>query len=802
MDDGSASPGTSPDDDRDLRSLDDTAADPRSFGPVTRILVRAAAADPRDLVARFDRVLYATIGFFVCFFGVYGTVALYVFFSRAGSASDGSTDLHVAVIVAAALLVAIAITLFDRSVVAQVNSALESMRPRNVRAHGDPEEGADETFLHPASKVTWKPVAGRVLIAFVIGFFATQAFEILLFSSSIEDQRVRDKRAQVEKVLASRQEDREDAQRLYESTVQRLKGIQDTARANSRKARHGQRGNCRPGTNCAQDLAESRRAGQALKELREPFHPDSEESIAVKEQQDLLNELTKAPRAVLAREPQDPLQDFSSLMRFLRGEPLAAVYYLALLVILMALDLAAILLKYTLARDSEYERRQALRQRARWRATADAAADSERVTRLRRATTAARAVSAEKVRHEEEEIRQATRKVELAALRDAIEKQRSHPSVAEAASERVIAGLVADLQPASEGRREAPDPDRPDTRSPTAVGLDEQRGAASPRPAVAAAPGVGEGAGGGSDDSPMIFELLGAAAGAAIVITLLGGVYIAGQLDEAGLPFEVLGAMSTRRILVAGIGAAVFLGIPVYVLSRLVVHLVQRLRSRTQAIDITWIRQVLSSMVRLAPTLLRDGVLRLLRRRPPPPSRKSSKQLLDEVRASQPAVDTDLSADLRGGAVVAVGAGTATVATENGLLALVAGGTAGLVTTVALFALLAVAGFVDPQSRRFRATLLVCALLGTLAAAWQVGQVRPFKLTVATVKVAGRQCLEGSFLHQDTVGVHLVEGDARRMRVIPARDVAGLAIDPGAKRVTTVPFRHLKCPESLRGSAR
>jgi hypothetical protein len=72
--------------------------------------------------------------------------------------------------------------------------------------------------------------------------------------------------------------------------------------------------------------------------------------------------------------------------------------------------------------------------------------------------------------------------------------------------------------------------------------------------------------------------------------------------------------------------------------------------------------------------------------------------------------DPGLEGDLRTGAVVAIGTGGASLLTETGWLAL-AGGTAGLGTTMVLILLLVVVGYIDPRSRKFRAALLICALM-------------------------------------------------------------------------------------------
>jgi hypothetical protein len=259
-------------------------------------------------------VLFATIGFFILFYAVYALVAFYVFFSRAGAAEGGSPVLRHLATGAAALLVAVVIAVFDRSVVAQVNAQLSGLKPRAVPELSDlTPPPASPDSLNPAGRLNWRPMAGRIVLAVIIGFFATQAIESQIFSGAIRQQRIDAKLDKAETALQDATDHMKKAHDQWVSSHPTLIQQRDDSYDKYLSALHHQHGQCRDHTQCFDRRDTYNKSEAAVLADVDPRSPQSPERQAVTTQQQRIRDLkskdSKVVDTVLAEDHEDPLQD-------------------------------------------------------------------------------------------------------------------------------------------------------------------------------------------------------------------------------------------------------------------------------------------------------------------------------------------------------------------------------------------------------------------------------------------------------------------------------------------------------------
>src|SRR6185312_12715030 len=227
----------------------------------------------------------------------------------------------------------------------------------------------------------------------------------------------------------------------------------------------GQHGHCYPNTECSERRKASRKSFREYRELGlGPLTAHSPYERAVRRAAHELEEVKHKPD--LGTSEKGPLQDVTALYHYLGRHSLALFYYAATVLILMAVDLAALLLKYFVAHNSEYDHQQAALQQVRWRQTAEDLQDS-----VERRHLAIREAADQNRR--ETEVRQSraelTQKAELAELEilEAAYENASDDSQLVASAARVAQTHIADnLGRASGG----PGPQSWGNRSPQSNG--------------------------------------------------------------------------------------------------------------------------------------------------------------------------------------------------------------------------------------------------------------------------------------------------------------------------------------------
>lgn len=726
--------------------------------PLTRFFLRVAAIDPDDAMARKERVLFTSIGFFIIAFGGYVFAALYALLVRIGA--TGATLLSHGACVLAAAAIAFALAMFDRAVVSQVYADLDAMEPIDHDGRASRRQRLVE-ILHPMGRRGRGPLLGRALIALMVGFFASLSIEMVFFSNDIVKQRADNLTPALTKSYNDAVAHRTDAQTTFTQQYPSLAQQERELRATSVRARRGQHGLCRKGTTCATTLGQANAIAAQLK--TPPDSATSAETKAVNAAKVKVEQIQDAPEKAVATIPSSPLDDTAALFSYIGHHRMALLYCIPLWVLLICLDLGALFLKYGLASKTVHERWEAARVTTAWRQAAEQIHREDHDVR-RDADNAA--VARDDAAQTQAKIEQLREELLRAAYADEAQSAAVVAAAHDAARDDLLRRFGAGSAPADEDEDEGgssdetSDPPPGETASPPAPGgttvIDKT----------------------GSSDKSLAIELLGVGAGILLLVTLLGGVYLSGQIHHARLPYDVLSAMPARRILVTGVTLAAFGAVPVILLSMVLARPI--LRTQRAAYNHNNGDVVAYSVDRLLGRTQADvPVAADAHSRPIPPAPLT-------------------------GAAAAVSVGAAGLATENGWSALLAGtaGTSVGMVGVGLLVLFLL-GRVDPNTRWFRGTVIAGLVLSTLCGAWAVGTVRPMKLAVATIKPVGHdRCMRGSYVGRDGSSYYLVDGRSHTLRVLPSDDVGAASVSAGIRPVRSTAVVRVRCPASLSALSR
>lgn len=375
------------------KSLEESEASRADFGSITWHLLGVANVDRRDVVAHSDRVRYTAIGMFMLFFSLYAFGGWMAFLSTAGIRRLGSGSL--AAEIAGALLGTAAVLTFDRALVGLTKPNLEYRLP-NSQEEIRPDDGVTEDLDdqtakgHPASADIQSAVApipslvagrnrgaifGRVLVAFIIGAVVTQAADLAIFAGDIDLRRAKEQirplESQLNKLEASHKTDVANHKTAENTASKNIAQATDT----ERHAESYSHGHCRmyrmPLSNppqksvceVARELAQQATREKTQLEENDPSNATSPSGLRF-----------SSARASFAQRIEDlhthPSHSRSAggslsanttdLFQVISGNVESLVLYIAVLILALLLDLAAILFKVT-GFGSEYEQRQALR---------------------------------------------------------------------------------------------------------------------------------------------------------------------------------------------------------------------------------------------------------------------------------------------------------------------------------------------------------------------------------------------------------------------------------------------------------
>jgi Domain of unknown function (DUF4407) len=784
--------------------LTDSEANPRTFGLPTRFLLRVAGIRAEDVVEYDERVLYVAIGFFICLYGVYGSAAFFALLSRTAAVHAGTLAVRVLVVTVVSILMASAFAMFDRTLVAQANADLRSLRR------------SDESFLHPVAQRTLKPFASRLCIALLISIFATQSIEILLFADDIRSQETSERLSVAESKLSASEQSQEKAQIAFLKLKSKYFNNAEAAAAAARPARRAQRGHCKPKSQCAKRTAASDSAYAQYEALGAgPLSPTSHYARTQSNLSGEIAELHTNPSRALSS-GQGPLQDVAALYSYFGRHYLAFAYYLTVMVILITIDLAALLLKYFVGHDTEYERRLASRKRLRWAQTADTLKREAANARRTPEEEAEEQRYAAATRRERTRVRRESDQAELKALAAAYAQVTADGTLDEsaryAAHERLGKGLRYHGASYRPGR---------DTEDGYATDGSVAVEDLAPEDAHGAMPDNNSHIHAPADQGTrfsvsrsLMFELLGAAAGISLLVYLLGGIYEYGQLQQASLPISVMSDISTRTIIANGIVIAL-IGLPlIFGLSQPLEAIFARLQRIFGVPDFHFsdVRAFLTVAWKLAIDRLRSllGISKQPQEWERDDPQATAEEEEEEEEEQQEAVvaaaatgdaDADSKLTLRspevvGSTIAATALVGASELTDSAVAAIAAG--VGLGTILFALLLLVPLGLIKPHSRGFHGWVVGIAALGTVFGAYVIAQYQPFKLPDATVKlITNGPCLEGRFLNQDANNAYLVDGREHTLRLIPMRAIAGIVVHPRSEPVSSASVHDVPCPSSV-----
>ncbi len=733
-------------------------------GGLTLALLRVAAVHPQDIAARGERVLYASIGFFVCFFGIYGSLAFYAFFTRVGLRNVGSPAAGSAITLIASALVTLAIIVFDRSLVAYVNADLGSLKAHPRRGSQTPTESSEE-YLHPLGRRSLKLFVGRMFVALLVSFFATQTIELYVFSGDIQSSRTEELMKQYQAELVVRQRSRSKAVAEYEHTRESLFSALEKKRSASIAARIRDHGYCGPGSHCFTRLNDSERISAEYAKLGEqnPISASSSDSLAEAKVKQEIGELQDHPTRVLAH-LKGTLTDVSALYRYLWRKPLAASYYAAFTLLFISVDLAALLLKYFVASGSEYERRQAGEQRNRWREKADELRREAAAARLSEPEEQAERERAAAKRNAMAEVDEIARRAAQEALTRAYSRVADRQRVTEDAERFAMDDLAGRFQHSTQAFSDTRDSDRHERSTSAPAGAAANHPAGSPPSSNARRLHL---------DKDLVLPLLGAIAGIATIVYFLGGIYAYSQLKQVSLPTAALVDVSPRSMISSGVVIAVIGSIFSFGLIRILQALIRRFGPRPS----------LLSFVQLVWARIRAYVRRLLQ---DPPSSTG----LSLRRA--------VSSPLTGGAAAAAAAGVASGLTDSGLEGAVLFGGTGVFLVFLGLQILGFFGLFGPDASLNRWSTLALIVVCVTTGAYEAGRLRPFRLPTAEIRFLGEtECLEGGYLSQDPSNVYIADGRHRTLRVLPTKAIAGLLVSSRQVNVLTGSTRTSPCPKAL-----
>jgi Domain of unknown function (DUF4407) len=702
---------------------------------ISSVLLWVATVDEPDLKANSDRKLYQAIGFFICFFGIYGCLAYYAFLTRVGLHRIASSTIGILVTVVVALLVTSAVVAFDRTLVAQIDANLDTVKPATSTTHT-----ADETYLHPVGRRKRGVFLGRLLLAIVVSLFATQTIELFVFGSDIEHAREERVTAENRTALQDAEATRQHDAAAFAAEQTKLRNRYNEEYRAEYLGRLGQHGLCAPETACNT----RRTQGKALfaeyhkKKREDPALAGSADTQRIAGIQAKQSELEAHPARVLGRDGSI-LQDVTALYPYLLHHLPPLLYYIAFTLVFFCVDLGALLLKYGFAWKSEYERTQALRQRVRWLHTAE---DYRRQAAL---ATSSQDEEEEAFNHAVAERRVHTeasaraRDVERRALIDAYAVADTAPEVVRAAALYARSDLVDRLSYTPSGSMSQPASTDSGSRSASQLGVDASR--RRPKPSI---------------DSGFLVGVLSAVGGIIAFVYLLGGTYMYAQLRQASLPATALTYIPARTMIRDGIVIAIFAVLilgglativrPVAALIVKEVKAIVGLDSPREVVGLVW-------------------------------SRVST--WLGQFRGRRGTLPkASASARIGGGgaalAVAALAGEFSDIGVVGGLEAFAA---VGFGTLILGFVLLGFLGVINPATAQSRSAALflvtVCATFG----AYEAGSKRPFKLPVAELHLTSQKsCREAKFLGESDAGVYLVDGVHQTLEVIPWRVITGFSI--------------------------
>jgi Domain of unknown function (DUF4407) len=710
-------------------SVQERQSNALSAHPVTRVLLWMAAADEQDLVSNGDRVLYIAIGYFVCLFGIYGCVAYFGFLTRIGL-PHVAPGVGTALTILTAFLVTTAVMVFDRTLVAQTDAGLDKLTTGANQSTGD-------MYLHPVGRRKSGLFVGRLLIALVVSLFATQTIELFVFKSDIQHSQREMLESKDEEALRSAEDKKSTDEALFnEHQSKRLTQFERLDEL-AHYASVGQHNHCAPGTSCARRSKSAKSTYRAYKQAlpEDPSLKSSVDSERVATSKQELEELKTHSDRMLSRD-SSVLQDVTALYPYLIRHIVSLIYFGAFSLIFLCLDLGALLLKYGFARNTEYERRQAARQRVRWLQAAEqfrvqaasASPSSSEETEAHNEAKADRQRQAELVKQ--------AREIRYQTLLDAYSKAHESGNVAASARAYVETDILRRLvdpplaEAASDPLTLTTPPHTSHSRLAALLKLE--------RPV----------------DPSFLIGVLGAVGGIIAFVYLLGGAYMYSQLSQASLPVTALTYVSARTLIRDGVVIATLSLMFIICLAGIIRPLA------------AWIIKTLTKDVSDLGdyrTVLKAIWSRLLDWRRPIAPRAISTPSRDEVTRSTVAL------------AVAVVAGELSDIGFSGGLEIF--GAFGVVTLLFCIVVLALFGLFNPDTglSRFGAVLLM-TIFSTVGA-YEAGQLRPLTLPTAQLRIVGSSnCIVAGFLAESPTSVYLVDRMHKRIEVVPWRTIADIAL--------------------------
>lgn len=360
----------------DLRLDLEDALTPGPMSKARSVLLRIANVDRRDVVVHPDRTRYGMVSFFLCIYLLYATAAIATFLYGIGVGHGGAAP-HAGLLLIA-LLVAACIVNYDRVIVGTSNPNLDALAA--VGEDAESGKAIHRGVTTPVGRIKPGIIVVRVMMAVLIALFVTQALDNKIFQRQIDHQRDKNHRAQVAAEL--RDPDgplaraRQRLRHLHErqaSYGHHAADMRRTANGFFRRAERSTRGldpsrlrGC--GGICARQLDKydrwTARADQYLDASRPALRRIANR---IDHQEDVIAKIPGRVRARVARD-RGGLTDTTALVDYLIATPAAWFPFLAITLMLLLFDLAAVVLKLG-GRRSLYEHRQALRQQLLWQAT-------------------------------------------------------------------------------------------------------------------------------------------------------------------------------------------------------------------------------------------------------------------------------------------------------------------------------------------------------------------------------------------------------------------------------------------------
>lgn len=336
------------------------------------MLLSIANVERRDVVVHADRSRYSTIGIFLCLYMLYATGAVVAFLAGIGVGHGGVGPVALLLI---AILVGGGIVMYDRVIVGTSNANLAASA---AGLDGSDDAGAiQRAILSPLGGLRPGMLLVRVLIALLMASFVTQALDDRLFNHQIVAQlgtihevtlvaQLRDPTGP----LARAKADLQDLQRQKAGYQGTENGLLRKAAGFYRQATNSKLGLDPSGLRGCGSICQGgvgnynrylRLADQARTQDRAAIARLTKE---IQHQHGVIDGLPGVLKKGIDRD-KGGITDTKALIDYVGSHPETWFQFLAVTIMLLLFDLAAVVLKVG-GRNSVYEHRQALRQQRLW----------------------------------------------------------------------------------------------------------------------------------------------------------------------------------------------------------------------------------------------------------------------------------------------------------------------------------------------------------------------------------------------------------------------------------------------------